>query len=198
MFFDCSDVSFKPSQSRVACNFLNIDGVDVSISADSVLSVKGPKGDLFFKIPNGVRFYKDQSKVFVSEVSENFVSIAGTVRSVVNNMIIGVKDGFFKTLKLSGVGFKVSSSDGNLVMNIGYSHQVVFPLPKGISVSLISQTAFSLHSIDCVLLGDIVHKIKSLRKPEPYKGRGIFEEGHSIILKEVKKKSATVKEAKKK
>lgn len=186
MYFDNS--VFKPSKSRVAKVPLDISAVKVSFLSLDVIEISGAKGVLSFKMPRGVRLYNIDSAIHVAEEDLSFLAIAGTVRSILASMIKGVTVGFTKVLKLSGVGFKASVEGNKIIMSLGYSHPVIFDLPDVISATLISPTSFSLHSCNAVLLGDIVYKIKMLRKLNLYKGRGIYEEGYSFALKEVKKK----------
>ena len=109
-------------------------------------------------------------------------------RSLLNNAIIGASNGYEKVLELSGVGYRASLKDKNLTLQLGFSHDVNFPIPEGINITVNKQTSIVVKGSDKQLVGMVVSKIKSLRPPEPYKGKGIKEKGQYILRKEGKKK----------
>ena len=109
-------------------------------------------------------------------------------RSLLNNAIIGASNGYEKVLELSGVGYRASLKDKNLNLQLGFSHDVNFPIPEGINITVNKQTSIVVKGSDKQLVGMVVSKIKSLRPPEPYKGKGIKEKGQYILRKEGKKK----------
>jgi len=163
--------------SRIGKRKLNIpSGVQVEVK-DRQVVVKGPKGELTINLPvdisllvtNGVVIteYADKSK-------EKLLSpFLGLANALVNNALIGVKEGFSKKLELSGVGFRARKTDKGLSMTLGYSHPVEFELPDGISADVEDNTKITVSGVDKQLVGLVCAQIRKLRKPEPYKGKGI-------------------------
>ena len=111
------------------------------------------------------------------------------MRALVSNFIYGVSVGFEKKLEINGVGYRANLKDGNLELSLGFSHPVVYKLPEEISLELLSQTELILKSIDKQKLGQVAAEIRSLRPPEPYKGKGVRYKGEQISLKETKKQA---------
>jgi large subunit ribosomal protein L6 len=112
----------------------------------------------------------------------------GTSRTVVNNLIIGVSDGFEKKLEINGVGYRAAIQGKELVLQLGFSHDVNYPIPEGIEIKCADQTHVSISGADKQRVGQVAAEIRSYRKPEPYKGKGIKYEGEYILRKEGKKK----------
>lgn len=141
---------------------------------DSVLTVKGPKGELKLNIPEIVVLDISPEEILVTVKGENKKSRSfwGLFRSLINNMVVGVSEGFEKKLEVNGVGYKVALSGNTLKLNLGYSHPIDFVLPEKVEAK-VEGNLISLSSIDKKLLGDTAYKIRKFRQPEPYKGKGI-------------------------
>ncbi len=149
-------------------------GVEVSLN-DGVIKVKGPKGELEQIIHPKVKIEKEGEVVNVSVTKpedKEERSLWGLFGSLVKNMILGVTDGFEKKLEVNGVGYKVSSSGNKLVLNVGYSHPVEFELPQGITAE-VDKNVITIKGFDKQEVGQTAARIRSIRKPEPYKGKGI-------------------------
>lgn len=159
-------------------------GVNVSIK-DTVCTVKGPKGELSFGFdPRISPTLEDGTLSFSREAdTKELKSLHGLTRSMVWNMVEGVTDGFQKNLQIEGVGFKVELRGQNLLLNLGYSHPILFMPPEGIEFVVNTATAFSVKGIDKQLVGQVAAKARQLRKPEPYKGKGVRYEGEYIRRK---------------
>ncbi len=150
-------------------------GVEVSIS-DGAVMVKGPKGQLSRTIPGAITVRLDEGTVFVERPDDERENRAlhGMFRSLVNNMVTGVTDGFRKDLDIVGVGYRAAATGSNkLDMSLGFSHPVVVNAPDGISFVVPQPTRIEVHGIDKQLVGQVAADIRSLRKPEPYKGKGV-------------------------
>ncbi|WP_028388522.1 50S ribosomal protein L6 [Legionella fairfieldensis] len=158
-----------------------------------VLTVKGPKGSLEQHYNKHVSISKskdDDNVILFKPASKepNAWAHAGTVRALVNNMIKGVTNGFERTLELVGVGYRAQTGNKELVLSVGYSHPIHYPLPQGVTVETPNNTTVIIRSIDKQLLGQVASEIRSFRPPEPYKGKGIKYAGEVIARKEAKKK----------
>ena len=149
---------------------------NITVKLDGhALSVKGPKGELNDTFhPNISLEIKDNEIIATrsNDLKENR-ALHGLIRSLIQNMIIGVSDGYSKTLDIVGVGYRVELKENNLLINIGYSHPVYFMPPAGITLQAPTQTQIVISGIDKQLVGAVASKIRSIRKPEPYKGKGI-------------------------
>ncbi len=159
-------------------------GVEVNINGSSV-SVKGPKGSLQRAFAPEIDIRKEGSAITVtpSLYKKEIGALHGLTRTLVNNMVEGVTQGFVKTLEISGVGYKALIQGKNIVLNLGFSHQITYPIPAGIEASIDKQTVITLKGIDKDLVGQVASKIRSLRVPEPYKGKGIKYKAERIIKK---------------
>jgi len=149
-------------------------GVEISIEGQQI-KVKGSKGELSFKVQKNVEIEKKDDQVMFSIKDINnkrHKAFWGTNRQLVANMITGVSDGYSRQLEVNGVGYKVELKGDKLVLNVGFSHPVEFLLPKGVSAK-IEKNVITLESIDKQLLGETAANIRKIRKPEPYKGKGI-------------------------
>ncbi|GAB6992480.1 50S ribosomal protein L6 [Paenibacillus pini] len=162
-------------------------GVDVTLN-NTVITVKGPKGTLTRELHKDMKVTVDNNEIVVERPSDNKThrSLHGTTRSVVSNMVSGVTDGFSKSLELVGVGYRASKSGDKIVLNVGYSHPVEITPESGIEFELPSNTKIIVKGIDKERVGEYAAKIRSVREPEPYKGKGIKYEGERIIRKEGK------------
>ncbi|HIC84685.1 MAG TPA: 50S ribosomal protein L6 [Desulfobacterales bacterium] len=158
-------------------------GVDVKLDRD-ILTVKGPKGELKQKIHPKVKIDigLDEVKVTVDESTKSVRALHGLYRVLVNNMVTGVTKGFEKSLEIVGVGYRVELSGRTATFHLGYSHPIEFPLPDGVEAK-VERTKITLSAIDKELLGHTAAKIRRLRPPEPYKGKGIRYENEMIKRK---------------
>jgi len=152
---------------------------------ERVLNVKGKLGDLSFKIPTDVQLdlNKDNIKIVADLETADGRRTAGTIRSVVNNMVHGVTEGFTTVLELIGVGYRAQVSGQKLTLSLGYSHPIEYKLPKIVSAEIENNTKLTLKSCDKQVLGQTVAEIRKYRPPEPYKGKGILFEGEQIQRK---------------
>ena len=174
--------------SRVAKNPITIpDSVKVSIE-NSFIEVSGSKGNLNFKIPDSVSLNYEENIITVQyQESQQSVALAGTTRALVNNMVIGVSEGFQKKLQLVGVGYRAKASGKLLELSLGFSHPVKYQLPEDVSVETPSQTEVVLSSHNKQALGQAAAEIRAFRPPEPYKGKGVKYADEVIKRKEAKK-----------
>ena len=180
--------------SRLARNPIAIpDGVTVDVSGQDV-KVKGPKGELSLVVHNEVSVKLEdgeagkQVKVDPKSKSREARALWGTMWSLIRNRIVGVNEGFKKDLELHGVGYRANVQGSKLVMQLGYSHDVEYEIPQGISIAVEKQTALTVSGIDKELVGAVSAKIKSFRPPEPYKGKGVRYADQFVLRKEGKKK----------
>ncbi|MBI5406134.1 MAG: 50S ribosomal protein L6 [Nitrospirae bacterium] len=159
-------------------------GVEVNINGSNVL-VKGPRGSLQRAFAPEIAIRKEGGAITVtpSLYQKETGALHGLTRTLVNNMVEGVTQGFVKTLEISGVGYKALIQGKNIVLNLGFSHQITYPLPAGIDASIDKQTVITLKGIDKDLVGQVASKIRSLRVPEPYKGKGIKYKEERIVKK---------------
>jgi large subunit ribosomal protein L6 len=174
--------------SRVGLKKITIpNGVNVKVNPDTV-HVKGPKGENQKPLRPEVKVAVQGSEIVVSRSSDDrFVrSLHGLTRNEIQNMILGVTQGFEKVLEINGVGFRAAVQGRMLVLNLGYSHPINFELPKGIDATVEKQTTVTIKGIDRYLVGQVAANIRALREPEPYKGKGIKYRDERIIRKEGK------------
>lgn len=155
---------------------------------NAVITVKGPKGTLTRELHKDMKVTVENNEITVVRPSDNKLhrSLHGTTRSVVNNMVSGVTEGFSKSLELVGVGYRASKSGDKIVLNVGYSHPVEITPEAGIEFEVPANTKIIVKGIDKERVGAYAAKIRSVREPEPYKGKGIKYEGERIIRKEGK------------
>ena len=175
--------------SRVAKNPISItDGVNISVDNNKVI-VKGSKGELEFVLPKTVslNISDDFINVEYNEAEQQSVALAGTTRSIVNNMIIGVSQGFEKKLELIGVGYRAKASGKLLELTLGFSHPIKYQLPPEVEVETPSQTEVVLKSHNKQILGQAAAEIRAFRPPEPYKGKGVRYSDEQVKRKEAKK-----------
>jgi large subunit ribosomal protein L6 len=163
------------------------NGVDVKLE-NHVITVKGPKGTLTRELHKEMEILVEASEINVNRPSDHKIhrSLHGTTRSVINNMVSGVTEGFAKNLELVGVGYRANKTGEKLVLNVGYSHPVEITPESGIEFDVPSNTKITVRGIDKERVGATAANIRSVRLPEPYKGKGIKYEGERIIRKEGK------------
>ncbi len=159
-------------------------GVDITISGADI-TVKGPKGTLHRTIPAEITVTKNESSLIVSRAGDGRIerSLHGLMRTLVNNMVLGVTDGFTKELEIVGVGYRAEAQGTNLRLALGFSHPVVVPAPEGISFEIPAQTKVIVKGIDKELVGQVAADIRSIRKPEPYKGKGVRYLNERVVRK---------------
>ena len=175
--------------SRVAKNPIEIvDGVTVNFN-NGCLDVKGKVGELKFDLPETVSLEVSDNSISVKydEKNQQSVALAGTTRALVNNMIIGVSQGFEKKLELKGVGYRAKASGKLLELTLGFSHPVKYQLPDEVQVETPSQTEVVLKSHNKQILGQAAAEIRAFRPPEPYKGKGVRYSDENVRRKEAKK-----------
>lgn len=150
-------------------------GVEIKIEDNNVVTVKGPKGTLTQQFHPNMIIKQEGNQLHVSrpnDLKENR-SLHGLTRTLLHNMVVGVTDGFKKTLDVNGVGYRVAMEGGKLVMNLGFSHQVIMEAPAGITVETPSANQIVVSGFDKQLVGQFAAKVREKRPPEPYKGKGI-------------------------
>ena len=165
------------------------DGVDVDLASGSV-TVKGAKGSLSLAVSHEVEVKQENGALSFAPRSGSHAAkaLAGTTRSLVNNMVVGVSQGFEKRLELQGVGYRAQAQGRQLNLQLGFSHPVQYALPEGIDVETTTQTQIVVKGIDKQLVGQVAAEIRAFRPPEPYKGKGVRYVGERVRRKEGKKK----------
>lgn len=164
-------------------------GVEVNIN-NNVVNVKGSKGAMEHKLHKSVEIKKDDNVLTLIplENAPNSSAQAGTARSLLNSMIIGVTTGFEKKLELVGVGYRAKAEGKSVNLTLGFSHPVNYVLPEGITAETPSQTEIVIRGVDKQRVGQVAADIRAYRPPEPYKGKGVKYAGEHIVRKEAKKK----------
>jgi large subunit ribosomal protein L6 len=176
--------------SRVGKNPVEVpSGVEVSI-AGKVIAAKGKLGALQYETTDDVNVSLEDGKIKVTPVnqSKKARSMWGTARSRVQNLVVGVSDGFKKELVISGVGYRALVQGRDLVLQLGFSHDVIYPIPEGIEIKCEKPTLVSVSGVDKQRVGQVAAEIRNFRKPEPYKGKGVKYADETIVRKEGKKK----------
>jgi large subunit ribosomal protein L6 len=163
-------------------------GVTITVDDNNNVTVKGPKGELTTQINKDMLIEQDNGVLTVKRPSDDkrHRALHGLSRSLINNMVLGVTKGFEKSLDVVGVGYRAQKQGNKLVLNVGYSHPVEIPEPKGITIDVPGPNKITVKGIDKQLVGQIAANIRSIREPEPYKGKGIRYEGENVRRKEGK------------
>ncbi|MGD8429448.1 MAG: 50S ribosomal protein L6 [Ectothiorhodospiraceae bacterium] len=176
--------------SRVAKSPVKIpSGVEVTVDGRQV-KVKGAKGELSHTVHDWVDVTQEgeQLQCAANKERQEAVALAGTTRALLNNMVVGVSDGFERRLQLVGVGYRAQSQGKNLNLTLGFSHPVDFAVPEGITIETPSNTEVVVKGVDKQLVGQVAAKIRGYRPPEPYKGKGVRYADERVVMKEAKKK----------
>ena len=176
--------------SRVGKKLIPVSqGVTVSVSGQDI-NVKGPKGALPFRVPDDIKIVQTAEGLTFEQRYDNPRTRAmwGMVRAIVANNVKGVTEGFEKNLELVGVGYRAAAQGSKLQLNLGYSHDVVYEVPKGVTVTTPRPTEILVAGIDRQQVGQVAAEIRGWRPPEPYKGKGVRYRGEYIHRKEGKKK----------
>lgn len=171
--------------SRIGKNPISVpSGVEVTVDGQNV-AVKGPKGELSVTISEPITVSLEDGVITVARPDEERESrsLHGLSRTLINNMIVGVTEGYSKALEIVGTGYRVLAKGSNLEFALGYSHPIVVEPPEGISFSVDGQTKVAVHGIDKQLVGETAANIRKLRKPEPYKGKGVRYAGENVRRK---------------
>ncbi|SDS97870.1 LSU ribosomal protein L6P [Brevibacterium siliguriense] len=171
--------------SRIGKNPISVpSGVEVKVDGQDV-AVKGPKGELSVTISEPITVSLEDGVITVARPDEERESrsLHGLSRTLINNMIVGVTEGYSKALEIVGTGYRVLAKGSNLEFALGYSHPIVVEPPEGISFSVDGQTKVAVHGIDKQLVGETAANIRKLRKPEPYKGKGVRYAGEIVRRK---------------
>ncbi len=162
------------------------NGVEAKI-LENEITIKGPKGTLSYKVNPQITIEIEDGKIVLKKTNEENLtkSLYGLSRTLVNNMVEGVTKGFSKSMEIVGVGFKIKLAGKNAVLNLGFSHDVTFPIPQGIEIKIDEQNKnkFTIHGIDKELVGKVAANLRELKRPEPYKGKGIKYENEYIRRK---------------
>ncbi len=162
------------------------EGVTVKVDND-IVTVTGPKGSLSQKMLKGISLEQEGNTITLTRVNDAAKAMHGTMNALLHNMILGVTKGYEKGLEIIGVGYRFNVAGNKLTINAGYSHPVVMDVPEGLTVEAPSNTEIVVKGIDKVLVGEFAANVRKVRKPEPYKGKGIRYKDEHIQRKEGKK-----------
>ncbi|MFC0444145.1 50S ribosomal protein L6 [Pseudidiomarina halophila] len=164
-------------------------GVEVTLNGQEV-TIKGAKGSLSHVVNNAVELVQEDSvlRTVAREGVANATAQAGTARALLQNMVVGVAQGYERKLQLVGVGYRANTAGSKLNLTLGFSHPVAFDIPEGITIEVPTQTEVVVKGVDKQLVGQVAANIRAYRKPEPYKGKGVRYADEQVRRKEAKKK----------
>jgi large subunit ribosomal protein L6 len=183
----CASSLEENGMSRVAKAPVTLpSGTQFTVEGSQV-QVKGPKGTLSLQLHPGVNLEQEEGEIRVSAVKPSDLPMAGTFRSLINNLILGVNSGFEKKLTLVGVGYRAQIEGNKLNLALGFSHPVVYNAPEGISIETPTQTEVVVKGCDKQKVGQVAAEIRAFRPPEPYKGKGVRYSDENVKRKEAKK-----------
>lgn len=177
----------KNKDKIVQHNIKIFDNVSVQLSENKLL-FNGVKGSLLVEVKNNVQVSIENNHIFLEAKGKDCSKYVGLYKALINNAMIGVSQGFEKKLELVGVGYRASLQNNNLVLNVGYSHPVIFEKIDGIDFEVKDNNIITVRGIDKVKVGDVAAKIRSVRKPDRYKGKGIRYLGEVVLIKKTKGK----------
>jgi large subunit ribosomal protein L6 len=165
------------------------EGVTVNVNGQTV-TAKGPKGELSVIVHDDVSVKMEEGKVKLEPRSNSLRAkkLWPTMRTLVKNVVNGVKDGYNESLEIQGVGYRAAMQGNTIVLQLGFSHEVRYDIPKGITVTVEGTTGIKISGIDKQAVGQVAAKIRGYKRPEPYKGKGIRYTGEYVMIKEGKKK----------
>lgn len=175
--------------SRIGNKAVEIpDKVKINIDNAGSVSVEGPKGKLNWTLPRGITGKIDNNRVSLARSAEtrSVKALHGLSRALVNNMVQGVSQGFTKNLEIEGVGFKAAVQGAKLNLSLGFSHPILFDIPKEIKITVVENTKINIQGIDKKLVGQVAADIRRFYPPEPYKGKGVRYAGEQVRRKEGK------------
>ena len=175
--------------SRIGNKAISIPaGVTIDVAANNFVTVKGPKGELTAKFNSELEISVEATQAEVKRPNDTKImkTMHGTTRALLNNMVIGVSEGFKKELQINGVGYRAQLQGNTLVVSAGYSHPVELEIPAGVKVELPKNTTVIISGIDKQVVGQFAANVRAVRKPEPYKGKGIKYSDEHIRRKEGK------------
>ncbi|MEP6602628.1 MAG: 50S ribosomal protein L6 [Spartobacteria bacterium] len=175
--------------SRIGNKAVEIpDKVKVNIDNDGGVAVEGPKGKLNWKLPRDISAKIDKNQVMIARAAEtrSVKALHGLSRSLVHNMVQGVSEGFTKNLEIEGVGFKAAVQGEKLNLSLGFSHPILFSIPKDIKITVTENTKVSVTGVDKKMVGQVAADIRRFYPPEPYKGKGVRYAGEQVRRKEGK------------
>ncbi len=176
--------------SRIGKKLINIPaGVEVTVAENNHVTVKGPKGTMAYAFNPNLTISLENNQIAISRPNDEKVirTQHGTTRALLNNMVVGVSQGFTKSLEILGVGYRAQLRGNVVVVNAGYSHPHEMAIPEGITVTVPTQTEINITGYDKQVVGQFAAEIREIRKPEPYKGKGIRYKGEFVRRKEGKK-----------
>lgn len=162
-------------------------GVEIKLDGQNV-TAKGKVGEMVLAVHPSVQVLQDEKTLSVKPETPSAMAMAGTMRSLLDNLVVGVSTGFEKKLELVGVGYRAQAKGKSLNLSLGFSHPVEYPVPEGISIETPSQTEIVIKGYDKQRVGQVAAEIRAYRPPEPYKGKGVKYADERIIRKEAKKK----------
>ena len=173
--------------SRIGNRIITVPaGVTVELN-NNIVTVKGPKGELTQEMLKDITMKQEENQIILERKNENAKAMHGTMNALISNMIKGVTEGYAKTLEIIGVGYRFNVQGNKLVIAAGYSHPVEMMIPEGLTVEANGNTEITVKGIEKVLVGEFAAKIREVRQPEPYKGKGIRYKNEHIVRKEGKK-----------
>src|SRR3989440_5165653 len=181
-----NDLTNHELMSRIGNKAVEIpDKVKVNVDNDGVVAVEGPKGKLNWKLPRDISAKIDNNRVMVARAAEtrSVKALHGLSSSLVHNMVQGVSQGFSKQLEIEGVGFKAAVQGSTLNLSLGFSHPILFPIPKDIKITVTDATKIDIQGADKKLVGQVTADIRRFYPPEPYKGKGVRYAGEQIRRK---------------
>lgn len=172
--------------SRIGIKPIPVPGtVQVDIAQGNAVKVKGPKGELNQQLSNKVKIVQEEGQLLVQRESEDreIKALHGLTRSLLNNMVVGVTDGYTRVLEIQGVGYRAQLQGKNLVLNVGYSHPVNLTPPDGVTYAVEGNNRVSVSGINKQVVGEEAARVRGIRPPEPYKGKGIRYQGEYVRRK---------------
>lgn len=172
--------------SRIGIKPIPVPGtVQVDIAKGNAVKVKGPKGELSQQLSNKVKIVQEEGRLLVQRDTEDreVKALHGLTRSLLNNMVVGVTDGYTRVLEIQGVGYRAAMQGSNLVLNVGFSHPVNLTAPEGVTYAVEGNNKVSVIGINKQVVGEEAARIRGIRPPEPYKGKGIRYQGEYVRRK---------------